>query len=146
MHVLNMSHIERSITTIINQLVRNEAMKRIIARKTKKLQATKSVAIVWMKQRWENEFVHVSGQTWGKTQLVIPNDLPTLERRDGSKPVSKIGRRLWTQPKLLNLPPVLLARASLSAIAIFVSGRGGKGREGSVQRRPHGQRARGTGG
>jgi hypothetical protein len=26
MHVLNMSHIDRSITTIINQLVRNEAV------------------------------------------------------------------------------------------------------------------------
>lgn len=59
-----------------------------------------------------------------KTQLVVPNDLPTLERRDNSKPVSKIGRRLWTQPKLLNCSP----RASLSAIAIFVSGRGWKGR------------------
>jgi len=66
---------------------------------------------------------------------VTPNDLPTLERRDGSKPVSKIGRRPWTQPKLLNLPPILLAArrspstyVSLSAIAVFVSGRGGKGR------------------
>jgi hypothetical protein len=41
MHVLNMSHIERSITAIINQLLRNEATKRIIARKTQTIASNK---------------------------------------------------------------------------------------------------------
>jgi hypothetical protein len=61
-----------------------------------------------------------------KTQLVVPNDLPTLERRDGSKPVSK---NRQTSMDSTETPQLLAARLPFRHCNLcFREGRGWKGR------------------